>query len=342
MAVKRFLFCLLAVLALCLAAAAYTVPDNTTVYITPTGEKYHREDCTYTTKATVRAMTIANAEARGYGACSRCDPDVLVGAYSSKWDGVSGGGGSNGGKVTIGAAADSNNAEMENKVKDLQKQVDELSAAVSEYESQKQKLADWVTLTLILLFFTPLGWLLLDWLFFAPRQKIKSLQQANAALLEVNRELSAEKNRSGVTQAGSGEMPRVVPAPRSAEDIAEEERQAQAFRVEQTELYAGKSMAQMAGVPDDVEMDIHGWPHTKGRQGSRMDAFMVFSNNGKVYHTAACRYAGGERLHVFMAVNKGMRPCSVCDPPSGTPQAWFYEWHRLNRIREQYGFGMLP
>ena len=74
---------ILFVVALCLitAALAYTVPSDTIVYITPTGSKYHREDCSHTT--TVRGMTIEQAERKGYGACSRCDPDVKTGVYGS-------------------------------------------------------------------------------------------------------------------------------------------------------------------------------------------------------------------------------------------------------------------
>lgn len=68
---------------------AYTVPDDTIVYVTPSGTKYHRKDCSYT--GSVRSMTIAEAERRGYGPCSRCDPDVLTDEYVSTWDGESGG-----------------------------------------------------------------------------------------------------------------------------------------------------------------------------------------------------------------------------------------------------------
>lgn len=64
---------------------AYSVPDNTIVYVTPSGTKYHRENCSYTT--TVRSMTILAAVNQGYTACSRCRPNVLTGNYESDWDG---------------------------------------------------------------------------------------------------------------------------------------------------------------------------------------------------------------------------------------------------------------
>ena len=86
---RKTLVLLLVVLCVLTAAAlAYTVPDDTVVYVTPTGEKYHREDCSYT--SSVRPMTIQAAERKGYDACSRCDPDRLTGEYHSSWDGKSG------------------------------------------------------------------------------------------------------------------------------------------------------------------------------------------------------------------------------------------------------------
>ena len=97
---------LLVALALTTGALAYTVPDGTVVYVTPTGEKYHREDCSYTT--TVRPLTIEEAERKGYDPCSRCDPDRLTGEYQPNSSGnksstikSSAGGSSSGSKVSI-------------------------------------------------------------------------------------------------------------------------------------------------------------------------------------------------------------------------------------------------
>lgn len=49
--------------------------DNVTVYITDTGEKYHREDCTFLKSR--RAVTLSYAVKHGYTRCSRCDPPIL-------------------------------------------------------------------------------------------------------------------------------------------------------------------------------------------------------------------------------------------------------------------------
>ena len=83
---------LMLVLSCAVTAFAYTVPSSTVVYVTPTGSKYHREGCTHI-KNSYRMMSIAAAEAQGYSACFRCNPDVLTGEYESNWDGSGGGGG---------------------------------------------------------------------------------------------------------------------------------------------------------------------------------------------------------------------------------------------------------
>lgn len=83
---------LMLILPCAVTAFAYTVPSSTVVYVTPTGECYHRQSCSYIQNS-CQGLTIAEAEADGYRACSRCDPDVLTGEYESNWDGSGGGGG---------------------------------------------------------------------------------------------------------------------------------------------------------------------------------------------------------------------------------------------------------
>jgi len=47
--------------------------SGTTVYITRTGEKYHRGSCGYLSQSKI-AISLADAKARGYGPCSVCRP----------------------------------------------------------------------------------------------------------------------------------------------------------------------------------------------------------------------------------------------------------------------------
>jgi hypothetical protein len=50
-------------------------PDTTTVYITETGTKYHRDGCRYLSKSKI-PISLSDAKARGYTPCSVCNPPV--------------------------------------------------------------------------------------------------------------------------------------------------------------------------------------------------------------------------------------------------------------------------
>ena len=50
-----------------------TAIQKETVYITKTGEKYHRESCRYL-KYSKKAITLEEAINRGYDLCSVCKP----------------------------------------------------------------------------------------------------------------------------------------------------------------------------------------------------------------------------------------------------------------------------
>ena len=55
--------------------STYTEPSysDTTVYITATGEKYHRWGCQYLSQSCY-SISLSDAQSRGYTPCSRCDP----------------------------------------------------------------------------------------------------------------------------------------------------------------------------------------------------------------------------------------------------------------------------
>ena len=55
------------------AAASGGSSGGATVYITETGECYHRGDCRYLSHSKIK-ISLKDAKARGYRACSVCDP----------------------------------------------------------------------------------------------------------------------------------------------------------------------------------------------------------------------------------------------------------------------------
>jgi len=56
-----------------LRAEHFSQPIEETVYVTKTGEKYHRGNCGYLSKSK-RAIALSEAKAAGYTPCSRCKP----------------------------------------------------------------------------------------------------------------------------------------------------------------------------------------------------------------------------------------------------------------------------
>ena len=63
-------------LALTAAVDAQQDPAKITVYITKTGEKYHRDGCSSLRRSRF-AVSLKEAVARGYGACKNCNPPTI-------------------------------------------------------------------------------------------------------------------------------------------------------------------------------------------------------------------------------------------------------------------------
>ena len=55
------------------ASSSASASGGTTVYVTNTGECYHRKGCRYLSSSRI-AMKLSHAKADGYRACSVCDP----------------------------------------------------------------------------------------------------------------------------------------------------------------------------------------------------------------------------------------------------------------------------
>ena len=78
---RRIVCFLLICCMLCSSALAYSNGD-TIVYITRTGECYHRGSCRYLAKSKYE-ITLEEAVVRGYRACKVCEPPELAGVASA-------------------------------------------------------------------------------------------------------------------------------------------------------------------------------------------------------------------------------------------------------------------
>ena len=64
-------------LALTATVEAQEDPAKLTVYVTKTGQKYHREGCSSLRKSKI-AVSVKEAVERGFGACKICNPPTLA------------------------------------------------------------------------------------------------------------------------------------------------------------------------------------------------------------------------------------------------------------------------
>jgi micrococcal nuclease len=62
---------------------AQAADGETTVYVTNSGKRYHREDCTSLQRSKI-ALNLADAVKSGYGPCSICKPPELSGAAAAE------------------------------------------------------------------------------------------------------------------------------------------------------------------------------------------------------------------------------------------------------------------
>jgi len=71
--VKLFL---IIVLVCMIAGIGYAAGQDTIVYITKTGEKYHTGQCSSLKRSKI-TISLGEAVAKGFGPCQRCKPPIL-------------------------------------------------------------------------------------------------------------------------------------------------------------------------------------------------------------------------------------------------------------------------
>ncbi|MDR2923986.1 MAG: hypothetical protein LBU85_11685 [Treponema sp.] len=69
-------YLLVFILACAVVGAVFAADKDTVVYITKTGAKYHRENCSSLSRSKIQT-SLGSAVSRGFGPCSRCNPPVL-------------------------------------------------------------------------------------------------------------------------------------------------------------------------------------------------------------------------------------------------------------------------
>lgn len=107
------------------------------------------------------------------------------------------------------------------------------------------------------------------------------------------------------------------------------------------ELYEGKSISELSGLPKDIWFDAEGYPHRKRHKGTD-DFTVLITQKGKCYHTASCSNASrGHAVNICYAKQLGKAPCEKCKPMGQLPQS-VLEYQRISRICKAFGIDIKP
>ena len=114
--------------------------------------------------------------------------------------------------------------------------------------------------------------------------------------------------------------------------------QADAYR----EMCGGRSIREMAGVPEDVYFDSWDRPNTLNRDPPEDPFFVYVTKNGVSYHLRTCRLAKtASPMNICQAMAEGKHPCKLCRPMEKLPD-FAVRYRELKRIQREYGVYMLP
>ncbi len=108
------------------------------------------------------------------------------------------------------------------------------------------------------------------------------------------------------------------------------------------EMCGGRSIWEMAGVPDGVYFDQWGLPHTSEATPEEDPFFVYVTPSGESYHLRTCRLAKtASPVNICRAIQDGKKPCKLCKPMGELPR-FVTRYQELTRIQKDYGVDMLP
>lgn len=321
---KRFLCSIAAILMLFGTAAAYN--GNETVYITRTGECYHRERCSYL-KSCIET-TLEDAVSMGYRACSRCHPP----AYDETGKPSASQSLTREGRQYVGRITEERDLALQQK-EDAERE----AAAVRQELSSFKKNIFFASLIVgfvgIPLYFV--------WFSAWRKQEIKRITAAVMSSMTPAPQTGCACDPPTRAMPTPKPTPKASPPPiRNAYDL---KRENPYLREAYRQRYEGTSISEEAGVPLNcgVWFDAEGFPHRQNRQ--KTDEFTVYiTDKGKSYHTASCPSAKyGRAVNICYAKQRGLGPCGRCSPMAELPH-WITEYQRIFRICKAFGIDVKP
>lgn len=150
------------------------------------------------------------------------------------------------------------------------------------------------------------------------------------------------KNEPDTQALPKPEHPKPKPVQPPMRTISKEERehiiQADAYRG----MCGGRSIREMAEVPENVYFDTFDRPNTLNRDPPDDPFFVYVTKNGASYHLRTCRLAKtASPMNICQAMAEGKQPCKLCRPMEKLPD-FAVRYRELKRIQREYGVYMLP
>lgn len=301
---RKIALILFLVFALQGSAAAYN--GDVLVYVTNTGECYHRDGCSYL-KSRIE-MTLERAVDKGYRGCSRCSPPEL--GVDSEYDTYS--------YDEYRHRYDVPDVEAPPAV--IQEDSKPEISVTGNTDSEK-KMSTGAKVALVFFLFVFVIYPLGDFLFMVVSEAWKNTRIKKKQLPPSNVQKPPE------TLCDAAAKPAIC-----------------AGTVEQyRNLLEGKSVWELAGVPDWAYFDGHDFPHTLQGKAEGPGPFIVYvTGSGACYHKPGCRMAkGGRAVNICEAKQHGKCACSVCKPMEKLPD-FVERYQRIKNIQRTFRIRMLP
>lgn len=291
---------------------------NVTVYVTRTGKCYHRDRCTYLHSRI--EITLEDAVNQEYRPCSRCHPPLL------------------------GAGSEQDSLPY---------------LRPSERPKEKKNGGD-SGIIIIVLVFLVLG---SAGSTSKPKTRCRSskkqtnthpLKQSHSvttnamplssqepAILPEPTESALPPNppKAAMPPPNSTKLPE-PPAPPPVETDSDHYGKNLCMRETYRMLYEGKSLVELAGVPEGFWADDDGIYMTPSFKENWTIVFM--SKYGTAYHRKGCPRAKDVRaFNICYALKVGRRPCRACKPVEQLPD-WAVEYQRISQLCKQFNISVLP
>lgn len=108
------------------------------------------------------------------------------------------------------------------------------------------------------------------------------------------------------------------------------------------EMCSGRSIWEMAEIPEGVYFDHDDFPHALNCIPQEDPFFVYATNEGETYHRADCQLAVNvESINICRALQLGKQPCKVCKPMGELP-LYVTRYQKLKWIQREYEVDMLP